>query len=97
VSAASTDAYAELEMTIDHGIDAAGQPRDLDTVRSMTDEQLDSAIRTTRSTFGGGDMLDEWHRRQSRRTERAMVRLTIAIAIMTLVVAVATVSLLIRA
>jgi hypothetical protein len=72
-------------MTIEHGIDAAGQPRDLDTVRSMTDEQLDSAIRTTRSTFGGADMLDEWHRRQSRRTERAMMRLTIAIAIMTLV------------
>ena len=41
-------------------------------------------------------MLDEWHRRQSRRTERAMVRLTMAIAAMTLLVAAATVVLLIR-
>jgi len=85
-----------MEMAVGKGLDAAGQPRDLDTVRSMTDEQLDSAIRTTRSTFGGGDMLDEWHRRQSRRTERAMVRLTMAIAIMTLMVAAATAILLIR-
>lgn len=87
---------ASLSSTIDQGIDAAGQPRNLGTVRTMTDEQLDTAIRTTHSTFGGGDMLDEWHRRQSRRTERAMVRLTIAIAIMTLVVALATVLLLLR-
>jgi len=83
-------------MAVGKGLDAAGQPRDLDTVRSMTDEQLDSAIRTTRSTFGGGDLLDEWHRRQSRRTERAMIRLTMAIALMTLMVAAATAVLLIR-
>jgi hypothetical protein len=83
-------------MAVGKGLDAAGQPRDLDTVRSMTDEQLDSAIRTTRSTFGGGDLLDEWHRRQSRRTERAMVRLTLAIAAMTFMVAAATAVLLIR-
>jgi hypothetical protein len=63
----------------DSGVDGRGVPYRIRGLRSLTDAQLDDAIRKADHTISGGDILDEAGRRRADRAATLLVRLTWAI------------------
>jgi hypothetical protein len=78
------------------GLDSTGVPYNLDGLRSMSDAQLDAAIRVSNHSLGAGDILDELARREAAKQTATLVTLTWVIAALTLAVAVFTAILLLR-
>jgi hypothetical protein len=77
-------------------LDSSGVPTRIDQLRSLTDHELETAIRQSSHTVGGGDILDEATRRRAERQAAWLVKLTVAIAVLTGIVVVLTLVLLLR-
>ena len=83
-------------MTDDSGVDGNGVPYRIRGLRSVTDDELDIAIRKSDHSIGGGEILEEAGRRRADRQAKLLVRLTWAIVVLTAAVVVMTIILLIR-
>jgi hypothetical protein len=70
--------------------DSRGVPVDVASLRNLSDEELDEAIRGSSHTLAGGDILDEYARREARRQTAEVVSLTSQIRWWTIVVVLAT-------
>lgn len=78
-------------------LDSSGVPSRIDQLRHLTDAELESAIRRSSHSVAGGDILDEAARREAKRQTRTIIWLTLAIMVLTAVVAALTWVLLVRA
>lgn len=77
-------------------VDSYGVPYSVDGLRSLTDAELEVAIRASTHSLAASDILAEAARREAAKQTATLVRLTRVITGLTLAVAVFTLILLVR-
>jgi hypothetical protein len=78
-----TGAFYAQRMADDSGVDSNGVPYRTRGLRSLTDDELENAIRRSDHSIGGGEIVEEAGRRRADRQARLLIRLTWAVLILT--------------
>jgi hypothetical protein len=89
---AATKALYSPRMADDSGVDSNGVPYRIRGLRSLTDDELENAIRKSDHSIGGGEILEEAGRRRADRQGRLMIRLTWAVLGLTAFIVVLTIA-----
>jgi hypothetical protein len=76
----------------DSGVDSNGIPYRIRGLRSLTDPELDIAIRKSDHSIGGPDILEEAGRRRANRQAKLLIRLTWGVFGLTALITVLTVA-----
>jgi hypothetical protein len=79
-------------MADDSGVDSNGIPYRIRGLRALTDNELETAIRRSDHSIGGGEIIEEAGRRRADRQARLLIRLTWTVLALTFVIVILTVA-----